>query len=135
KKGAVTGLARNARLTIPRDLDARPIRVPPHGLAMSRRMAETLHVKRGDLVGFEPIKGDRRLRYVPVAAIVDSYLGMYVYADIDYLGRLVGEEAATSGVQLATDRDPQHRDALLLELKRLPALQSVTARADMIATL
>jgi len=38
-------------------------------------------------------------------------------------------------VQLATDHDPQHREALLHELKQLPALQSVTARADMIATL
>jgi putative ABC transport system permease protein len=135
KKGSVTGLVPHARLTVPRDLASRPIRIPTHGLAMSRRMAETLHVARGDLVGVEPIKGDRRLQYVPVEAIADSYLGMYVYADIHYLSHLVGEELATSGVQLATDHNARHRDALLHELKQLPALQSVTARADMIATL
>jgi putative ABC transport system permease protein len=135
KKGSVTGLAPHARLTVPRDLAAQPIRIPAHGLAMSRRMAETLHVSRGDLVGLEPVKGDRRVQYVPVEAIADGYLGTYVYADIGYLSRLVGEELAASGVQLVTDRDPRRREALLHELKQLPALQSVTARADMIATL
>jgi putative ABC transport system permease protein len=135
KKGSVTGLMSQARLTVPRDLAARPIRIPAHGLAMSRRMAETLHVSRGDLVGLEPIKGDRRMQYVPVEAIADSYLGMYVYADIGYLSHLVGEDLAISGVQLATDHDPQHREALFHDLKQLPALQSVTARSDMIATL
>jgi putative ABC transport system permease protein len=135
KKGAVLGLVSHARLTVPRDLAGRPLRIPPHGLAMSRRMAETLGAARGDLVGVEPIKGDRRVRYVPVEAIADSYLGMYVYADIDYLSGLVGEELAVNGLQLATDHDPGHREALLGELKQLPALQAVTARSDMIATL
>ncbi len=56
---------------------------------------------------------------------------MTAFSDIRYLSHLVGEELAASGVQLATDRDPRHREALLDELKKLPALQSVTARADM----
>ncbi len=135
KKGAITGLVAHPRLTVPRDLEAQPIRIPPHGLAMSRRMAEALQVSLGDRVGVEPIKGERRIQYVPVEAITDGYLGMYVYADIGYLSHFIGEEVAMSGVQLATDHDPRHRDALQRELKQLPALQSVTARADMIATL
>jgi putative ABC transport system permease protein len=86
-------------------------------------------------VGVEPIKGRRRLQYLPVAEISDSYLGASVYANIDYLSRSVDEELAVSGAQLAIDRDPAHRDALYRELKQLPALQSVTARADMIKSL
>jgi putative ABC transport system permease protein len=135
KKGSVTGLLPNARLTIPRDRHARPIRVPDHGLTFSRTLADALHVKPGDLVGVEPIKGRRRLQYVPVAEISDSYLGASVYANIGYLSRLVDEELAVSGAQLAVDRNPAHRDALYRELKQLPALQSVTARADMIKSL
>ena len=46
---------------------------------------------------------------MPVVEISDSYLGTTVYADIHYLSRLVGEELAVSGVQLAIDRDPAHR--------------------------
>jgi putative ABC transport system permease protein len=135
KKGAVRGLLPGATLTVPRDLNGRALRIPAHGLAMSRQLAETLHVGRGDRVGMQPTKGQRRLVYVRVAEISDSYFGTAVYADIHYLSRLIGEELALSGVQLATDRDAAHRAALYRELKQMPALQAVTARADMIRNL
>ena len=60
---------------------------------------------------------------------------MTVYADIHYLSRLVGEELALSGVQLALDGDPAHLAALYRELKQLPALEGVAARADMVASI
>ena len=40
KKGAITGLLPDATLTVPRDLDGRPLRIPAHGLAMSRTLAD-----------------------------------------------------------------------------------------------
>jgi putative ABC transport system permease protein len=135
KKGAVTGLAPGATLTVPRDRQARPIRIPSAGLAMSRKLAEILHVHEGDVVAFQPIKGLRRMHEVPVVEIADSYLGTAVYTDIRYLSRLVGEELALSGVQLATDHDPEHAAALYRELKRLPGVQSVGARPDMVKSL
>ncbi len=135
KKASVTGLMSHATLTVPRDLEGRPIRVPSHGLAMSRTLADALHVGRGDLVGMQPIKGRRRLRYVPIVEVSDSYLGTAVYADIGYLSRLIDEELAISGVQLAVDSDRSHRDALYRELKRLPALQAVNERANVIRNL
>ena len=61
---------------------------------------------------------------MPVVEISDSYLGTAVYADIGYLSRLIDEEFAVSGVQLAVDRDPAHRAALYHELKQMPALQA-----------
>jgi len=135
KKGTITGLAPDARLTVPRDLQARPIRVPSAGLAMSRKLAEVLHLKRGDRVAIRPIKGLRRTQAVPVLEISDSYLGMAVYTDIHYLSRLIHEELALSGVQLATDHNQAHTAALHRELKRLPALQAVSARVDMLESL
>jgi putative ABC transport system permease protein len=135
KKGGITGLARDARLTVPRDSDARRIRVPNEGLAMSRTLADMLRLRRGDEVSFQPTKGLRRTFRVPVREISDSYLGTAVYADIDYLSRLVDEEFALSSVQLSTDGDPRHTEALYRELKRLPALQAVNSRADMIRNL
>jgi putative ABC transport system permease protein len=135
KKGAVTGLIPSHRLTIPRDLEERPIRIPSIGLAMSRKLAETLHLKRGDFVTIEPIKGLKRQMLVPVMQISDSYFGTMVYADIHYLSRLIGEEFAITGAQLATDGDRNHREALYRELKQMPALQSIAARVDMVRTL
>lgn len=133
KKASITGLLREAQLTVPRDRRARRVRIPAAGLAMSRTLAEILGVKPGDTVTIEPIKGLRIARTVPVCEIADSYYGLTVYADIHYLSRLVYEESALSGVQLALDRDPVHLAALYRELKRLPALEGVAARADVVA--
>lgn len=135
KKGGITGLAPGATLTVPRDIDGNPVRVPSAGLAMSRKLAEMLHLERGDMVSFRPVKGLRRLHEVPVVEISESYLGTAVYTDIHYLSRLIGEELAVNGVQLTTDRDPEHTAALYRQLKHMPALQAVSTRADMIGNL
>ena len=134
-KGGITGLASNATLTVPRDRRARPIRLPSAGLAMSRKMAEILHVQRGDTVTVRPVKGLRQEHSVPVAEIVDSYMGTAVYAEIHYLSRLVSEELAVSGLQLATSHDEAQLRELYRELKEMPSLQGVANRADMVQSL
>jgi putative ABC transport system permease protein len=132
RKGSITGLAEGARLTIPRDADGRPLRIPHIGLTMTRKMAETLHLERGDHVTIEPTKGLREPRSVPVIEIADSYLGVAVYANIDYLSQLVNEEFAVSGVQLSVEPGQATYQSLYRELKQMPAIQAVTARADTI---
>jgi len=135
RKGAITGIAPDARLTIPRNRDAVPVGVPPGGLVMSRKLAEVLHLRQGDVVTVQPIKGLRRRHRVPVVRLSDSFFGTAVYADIHYLSRLVNEEFALSGVQLAVDRRPEREAALYRELKRMPALEAVSARRDMVENL
>ena len=135
KKGSITGLTAQHRLTIPRDIEGRQIRIPLAGLAMSRKLAQTLQVGRGDLVTIEPIKGLKQKRQLPILEISDSYMGTMVYADIHYLSQLIGEEFALTRVQIVTDGDRAHREALFRELKQMPALQSIAGRADMVRTL
>lgn len=132
RKGAIVGLVDGAQLTVPRDADGRPIRIPTIGLTLTRKMAETLHARRGDAVTVEPTKGLREPRQAIVAEIVDSYLGIAVYANIAYLSALVNEEFATSGVQLSINPQPQARASLYRELKQMPKIEAVTARADTI---
>jgi len=134
-KGGITGLAPDATLTIPRDLEASAIPVPSAGLLMSRKLAEILHLECGDTVTIRPIKGLRRQRQVPIVEISEGYLGTAVYADIHYLSRLIDEELAISGVQLATDGNPEHTRDLYRQLKKLPALQAVTSRTEMVANM
>ncbi|MBN1591607.1 MAG: FtsX-like permease family protein, partial [Pirellulales bacterium] len=135
KKGAITGLAPQARLTIPRNLEKEPIRIPSDGLAMTRQLAEALGLERGQWVTFQPTKGLRQPVRVPVLEISDSYLGMAVYTDIRFLSRLVGEELAINRIQLSTDRDPAHLAALYHDLKQLPLLEGVDCRTDMVRNL
>ncbi|MHB8900430.1 MAG: ABC transporter permease [Thermoguttaceae bacterium] len=134
-KGSVTGLGTRATLTVPRDVGARPIRVPSAGLAMSGKLAEILGLERGEFVTLRPTKGLREPRQAAVVEISDSYLGTAVYADIEYLSRLLGEEFAMTGVQLQVEADAEQRRALDRQLKQLPAVEAVADRSSMIRSL
>ena len=135
KKAAIQGLAANAQLTVPHEDANKPIRVPEAGLVIGRKLAEILRVDEGDTVAFRPVKGLRRLHHVPVARIADGYLGLNVYADIDYLSRLIGEEFALNGAQLRVNKNREAERAMLSAMKKLPAIQSVTSRTAMVENL
>jgi len=132
KRGGITGLTPAARLTIPRDKAGHRIRIPSSGLLMSRKLAEVLRVSAGEKLTIRPIQGERQPRDVPVASIVDGYIGMSVYADIGYLNDLVNHKDALSGVQLQVDGRRDNRLAFYRELKRRPSVQSIYSRADTI---
>jgi putative ABC transport system permease protein len=135
RKSAVTGLLADARLTIPRDSEGRPIVLPESGVVLTRRLADILHLRPGDPVTIIPAKGDRRKIETVVARVAESYIGLTAYADIAYLSRLVDGQLTMSGVQLATNQRVADRWELYRELKDTPAVQSVTARQDMIDNL
>jgi putative ABC transport system permease protein len=133
RKGTITGVVRGGLLTRPRDEIGRPLRIPTAGLLLTRKMAEILHVGRGDKLEIRPTKGLREPRQVEVVGVADSFLGIAVYADFDFLSRLIGEEASITGAQLLIRPEPAARAELFRELKQLPGVQSVTARADAIS--
>ncbi len=143
RKGGITGIVPKATLTMPRDIDGNRLRVPASGLLMSRKMAEILHVVQGDVVTIVPTKGLRQPQAMKVTAIADAYIGLAVYADLDFLCHSVGEEFAMNGAQLlidckapsngAADWLGERRGVFYRELKQMPSVQAVAARAEMIA--
>ncbi|MHB8951522.1 MAG: ABC transporter permease [Pirellulaceae bacterium] len=135
RQGTITGLASDARLTIPRDDAGRRIVIPDSGLVMTRRLADILHLSAGDRVWVVPAKGDRRPVATVVAQVAESYIGLTAYANIHFLSRVVDERFVVSGAQLATNRSATGRLALYRELKDAPGIESVTARQDMIDNL
>src|SRR5690606_27462050 len=132
RRGAISGLIPASRLTRPRDVEGRRIQVPAAGLAMSSKLAQLLAVKPGDTVTILPTRGRRDPLEVPIAELSDRYIGVAVHAGSAYLSRLVGEEFAATGVQLQIDHSQHSRDELNRSLKLLPAIQSVSVRADVI---
>jgi putative ABC transport system permease protein len=132
RQGSITGLALTRRLTTPRDATGQELRIPDAGLLLTHKLAELLHVSVGDVLAVTPTKGLQRTVHVPVAEIAESYLGTSAYAEIAYLSRLVGESVTLSGVQLAVQGDGATWQSLYRELKNLPALQTASARQDMI---
>jgi len=132
RKSGISGLIEHPRLTRPRNKDGVPLRIPASGVMMNSKLAELLHVKAGDTLKIIPTKGLRHPFEVRISSISDSYLGLVAYAEIGYLSSLVGEEFAMNGAQLAVRQEPEIRTALYRELKQMPTLQAVTARADTI---
>ena len=105
-----------------------PLSLPPFGIVMSTALAEILGVRTGDAVDVELLEGDRRRLQLPVAAIVESYLGLAANMEIGALNRALGEGDMISGVNVAVDA--AREDALFAALKRTPetsfiALQKV----------
>lgn len=132
RKGAVTGLWRNGRLTVPRDLSGQRIVIPESGIVLTQRLADILHVRPGDQITMTPVKGDQRPVELVVARVAESYLGLAAYADIHYLSTLVDGALALNGAQLSCDGSSSEWAALFRELKHMPAIESITLRQDMI---
>ena len=123
KKGAILGLIPGATMTVPRNEQGSSVPVPPAGLLMTRRLADFLKARPGDTLTIEPARGNSGRVEVVLADTIDSLIGLAVYADYDYLNRLVGESAAVSQVQLKARQTPDQHREFLKELKRLPELE------------
>ncbi len=130
KKVGITGILSDARLTIPRDTAGNRMEVPQTGILVTRKLADILQVQAGDSIELIPVSGDRAVRRVPVMKIIDSYLGLTVYADFQYLNRLMGEADTLSSVQLKTNPRPAVTRQIYRELKQVPAIQSVNSIRD-----
>jgi putative ABC transport system permease protein len=80
-------------------------------------------VRNGDIVEVEFLDGDRRTVEVPVTAIIQSYIGLMVFMNLDALDRLSGIGPRMSGVHL--DLDSAQYDAFYRSLKETPSISSI----------
>jgi putative ABC transport system permease protein len=120
---AVLGISEGMDLYQLLGADHLPLRLPPSGLSLSRPLGESLGVQAGDDVDIEVLESDRRRVRVPVAALVDDFLGIAAYMDATELSRLMGETARANVVLLAVD--PYDVDEVMQRLNGLPAVVSV----------
>ena len=125
KKGNITGLIRDAELSVPCDSAGEPVRVPPTGLLMTERLARQLDVAAGETITFVPVRGVKYPIEVEVAATIKSMIGLSVFADYGYLNRLVGEEAAVNELQLKARQTPEQLAAFFRYLKESPLIESL----------
>jgi putative ABC transport system permease protein len=123
---AITGVSEVSELSRIIDVEGRPHTTSPGGLALSRVLANVLHVARGDLVQVEVLEGWRPVRLVPVVDIIDDFMGLQAYMEIGELRRMMREGATVSAVHLQAD--PAAIDALYTRLKVTPAVAGVTLR-------
>lgn len=105
------------------DMNLTPLTVPRFGLALSEKLARILEVTVGDIILVETTDHRRRVFEMPVTAILQSYLGLMVYADYERMNALLGDGNAITSVNIAIDENHEH--ALYDKLKTMPSISSV----------
>ena len=125
---AVRGIADDSRLYRLLDRDLRPVPVPKEGILLTDYLGGILGVRPGDNVTVEVLEGSRPVRQVRVAGLVQEYIGLMGYMDLDALNRLLREGRAISGVSLTVD--PLFQDDLYRTLVRMPRVAGAVVRQD-----
>lgn len=127
KKVALTGVDADATLHRLVDRRLRRVGLPPDGVVLGRKLAEILGLAVGDTVVVEVLEGARPTRQVPVAAVVDEYLGLGAWMDRSALARLLREDRLVTGAWLRID--PAHAGQLYARLKQIPAVAGAEVKA------
>lgn len=123
RRAAITGKPPGTDLSRVLDQHFTPVRLPESGIALSDMLARILDVQVGDMVQVELLEKNRRIVEIPVTAIIQGYLGLMSFMDINALNRLVREGTVISGVHMIFDEE--QRVPLLRELKEIPAASFV----------
>lgn len=119
----IVGKPVGANLSRVLDLDLKPVVVPAHGLAISERVADILQLKRGDRVQVDVLEEGGHAAQVHVSQIIQSYLGLAVFMNLDALNRLIGLGPRLSGAHVEVD--PLEIEDLYTAVKATPALSSI----------
>jgi putative ABC transport system permease protein len=112
------------------DLDDRPVLLPASGLVINERIAEVLHLQRGDVLEMEILEGRRGVWRVPVADIIKSYFGLTAFMDLDALNELMYGPRLT-GAHIAYDTRQQ--GDLYAAIKSTPGIGSIALQRHALA--
>ena len=106
--------------------------VVPHprgpGIVITRKLAEVLDVRVGQLVELEALEGNRPVRTLQVDGLVDEGFGLQGHMDADALHQFMREGDVVSTVLLQVD--PAARTAVMTTLKEQPWVLSVSSPGD-----
>lgn len=127
RRVGIMGLDSHGELYRVIDMNEDVIPLPRWGLVLSRKLGELLAVGPGDTVTVEVLQETRPVREVPVSGLVEDFLGMSAYMDIRAVNRLMREGDRVTGAFISAD--PDRMDSLYRELKDLPLVAGVTAKA------
>jgi putative ABC transport system permease protein len=128
----IQGLNANAQLSLLVDQGRRPIILPPEGIVLSNKLAELLGARAGDKIRIEVLEGRRPTKLVPVARVVEQYIGAAAYMERRALNRMMGEGNLVSGAHLK--RDAAVEPQFFARLKETPALLGLTVRESAFET-
>ncbi len=126
-RGALQGVDPDANLQMINDARGRPrVRVPAEGVVLGTELAAKLDVGIGDSIQVEVLEGRRPLLYLPVIDLIETYIDLPAYIDINELNRQLRERPSFEYVNMLVDHN--YLAELFAELKNLPAVSAVMLR-------
>lgn len=123
------GLPASGELTRILDESQHPKPLPPQGLVLSRKLADILHVGRGDLVQVRVLAEKRPERFVPVADFADDFAGISAYMEMEALNRLLQSGDQINGARLTVARGSWSE--FLQAIKETPRTSGVVVKDAM----
>lgn len=120
------GLESGGRLRRIVDVRGKETRLPARGLVLTKKLADTLGVRPGEVVHVQVLDGRRREADVVVATLAEELVGMSGYLSRAELNALAGDGDVMSGAYINTDAARHHELASLL--KTTPGIRSVAFR-------
>lgn len=98
---SIIGLPARAVLNRIIDSHDRQLTLPSHGVVLSAKLAQVLHVKPGDVLRVRILDGRQPEFVVPVSALAEDFAGTAAYMEINALNRLLGEGDRITGAYLS----------------------------------
>lgn len=126
EKATVTGILPKGLLTSIYDNNNREVSLPSRGLVMSERLMVKLGIRNGDRVLFTPIKGSRVTIPVTVVQSVSSIIGMGVFADLNWLNSVLGQQPVISEIRVKLIPGHPDHNIFVNKLKSLPGIEGIT---------
>jgi putative ABC transport system permease protein len=123
KRASIVGKPDVMDLSRVLDLSLNPVTLPKSGLVLGDALAEILHVRQGDMVEVAFVEKGRRTVQLPVSEVIQSYLGLVAYMDIEALNDSLGDGRLVSGANVSFDSG--ERKALFDAIQETPAVMGI----------
>ncbi|MEQ9095896.1 MAG: FtsX-like permease family protein [Phycisphaerales bacterium] len=127
RRTGIVGLSRRDGMHHLLDMDGRPVPLPDRGIVVSSQLARALDIVPGERVRAEVLHGRRPVLEPIVAATVDDFSGLAVYASIEELNRQLREPSVVDGVYARVD--PNQLDAFYARVEQTPRIVAVGSTA------
>lgn len=124
RRMSIIGLESDSELRRLVDSDLNRVSIPPDGVVLTTKLAEIMNTKPDDLLTIEVLEGERPIRQVRVAGLIDEMIGLSVYMNKSSLNSILNEGESMSGAYLKVDQNKAKQ--LYSKLKNTPAVSGVS---------
>ncbi|MFM5950677.1 MAG: ABC transporter permease [Novosphingobium sp.] len=126
ERSAIESAPARALLSAHIDVNGNEIDLPASGLMLSRQLADKLAVRPGDQIMVEELGGRQSRQALPVARVIEEFVGERAYASEATLLAITRDAAPVGAALLRID--PAARDSILIRLKDMPMVLGISER-------